>query len=59
MGAVFLAGLAVVAYAFDTFETKDHSKERIEVMQVQIDRIEDKFDVYFDVPTPKRRPKQR
>lgn len=58
MGAVLLAGVAVVAYAFDTFETKERSKERVEVIQGQMNRLEDKFDDYFEVPSLKRRPKR-
>ncbi len=44
IAATSAAGISIAAYAFATFETKEHFGDIVEVLADRLDRIENKLD---------------
>lgn len=42
--AVVISSVSIVAWAYDSFETKEMGKERVERIEARLDRIETKID---------------
>lgn len=44
LSAIVISSVSVVAWAYDRFETKEIAKERVERLELRLDRIEGKID---------------
>ena len=44
LSAIVVSSVSVVTWAYGQFETKDASRERVERLEVRLDRIENKID---------------
>jgi uncharacterized protein Yka (UPF0111/DUF47 family) len=48
LSAVIMTAVSVVTYAYEKFETKESSRDRMERIEARLERIENKLDRFME-----------
>lgn len=54
VAAIVTGAAALVSWAYETFETKEQSDQRVLSVERRLERIEDKIDRIIEAPTARK-----